>query len=195
MTAFWNKTRRFLVHTILHADDTPHRIALGVAVGIFIGFSPTIGLQMVLALALAALLGANRLVCIPMVWITNPVTLGPIYWACWRVGSALLPSNGVGDGSAVVQRVETMYQTVGLTTVVREDFWRQLLGRFIDVGTELWVGCFVVGIVASFIAYFAARWLVVLARKRRRLLRMAIRLRRERRRRRPIGSRQKVPGT
>ncbi|MCH7527888.1 MAG: DUF2062 domain-containing protein, partial [Planctomycetes bacterium] len=148
-----------------------------------------------LAVALAALLGANRLVCIPMVWITKPVTLGPIYWTCWRVGFALLPSNGVGDGSDVVQHVETMYQTAGLTTVVQESFWRDLVGRFIDVGAELWVGCLVVGIAASLIAYFAARWLVVLARKRRRLLRIAIRMRRERRRRRPIGSHHKIPET
>ena len=79
VTAIWRKSRRFIVHRVLHADDTPHRIALGVAAGLFIGLTPTVGFQMVLAVALAAALRANKVVCIPMVWITNPFTIIPIY--------------------------------------------------------------------------------------------------------------------
>ena len=84
MSDIWRRTRRFLIVKVLHANDTPHRIALGIAIGVFIGLTPTVGLQMIIALALATALRANKVVCIPMVWITNPVTLVPIYSA-WAV--------------------------------------------------------------------------------------------------------------
>ena len=40
----------FIVYRILHADDTPHRLALGIALGVFVAWTPTVGLQMVLVL-------------------------------------------------------------------------------------------------------------------------------------------------
>jgi len=47
------RLKRFLVHNVLHVDDTPHRIALGVAIAIFVTWTPTIGFQMLLTIALA----------------------------------------------------------------------------------------------------------------------------------------------
>lgn len=46
----------FVKFRILHVDDTPQRIARGVAVGVWIAFTPLLGLHMILALAIAALI-------------------------------------------------------------------------------------------------------------------------------------------
>ena len=61
--------RRWFIYRVLHVDDTPHRIALGVAVGIFVTWTPTIGLQMLLCILISALVGANKFVGLPFVWL------------------------------------------------------------------------------------------------------------------------------
>ena len=87
------KIERFLVYRVLSINDSPHRIALSVAIGIFITWTPTIGLQMMLTIALCFLLRANKLVGVPFVWISNPLTIVPIYApnyfvGCWILGHA-----------------------------------------------------------------------------------------------------------
>jgi len=95
----WKKTRYFFYKRVLHADDTPHRIALGAGVAMLVAFSPTVGFQTVIAIALATLLRANKVVCIPIVWITNPLTILPIYGACWDLGRTLMIAPAAGNGS------------------------------------------------------------------------------------------------
>jgi len=48
-------------HSLKHIDDSPHAIALGVALGIFYGFTPLLGLKTLMAIATAWLLGGNKL--------------------------------------------------------------------------------------------------------------------------------------
>ena len=62
MKLLWQKVKDFVVYGVLHADDTPHRIALGVAIGIFVTFTPTLGFQMILVAVIATLLRANKFV-------------------------------------------------------------------------------------------------------------------------------------
>ena len=81
-----NRTKRFFIFRVLHVDDTPHRIALGVAVGIFVTWTPTIGAQMLLTVLLSWLLRANMLVGVPFVWISNPLTVVPIYGPSYVLG-------------------------------------------------------------------------------------------------------------
>ena len=54
MQSIWRRIRKFVLFRILHADDTPHNLAMAVSVGLFIGWTPTVGLQMIGGLALAA---------------------------------------------------------------------------------------------------------------------------------------------
>lgn len=74
------------VNQVLHLEDSPHRLALGFAVGIFVAWTPTIGLQMLLAALLTWLCRANKLIAIAVVWISNPYTALPIYWFNYLVG-------------------------------------------------------------------------------------------------------------
>lgn len=68
----------------------PDEIAKGIALGIFIGMTPTFGLQMVIAIFLAYLLKENRLAALVGVWVTNPVTAPVIYAIEYEVGRILL---------------------------------------------------------------------------------------------------------
>lgn len=184
MAGIYRKFRKFLIHNVLHADDTPHRIAVGIAVGVFVGLTPTVGFQMVIAVAVAAALRANKVVCIPMVWITNPVTLVPIYAACFRIGSALTGLGAATASHEATAQLTSLEAAGGMDRWVELGFWKELLQTITRVGAELWVGCLFVGSIAAVIAYFASRW-GVSAYRERRAIRLAARGRvpREQRRR------------
>ncbi|MGB7934177.1 MAG: DUF2062 domain-containing protein [Gammaproteobacteria bacterium] len=63
------------------------------AVGLFVAFVP-IPLQMLLAAALAILARVNLPVSVALVWITNPITLPPVFYICYRVGAWILNEPG-----------------------------------------------------------------------------------------------------
>jgi hypothetical protein len=86
----------------------PREIARGFAVGIFVGFTPTLGVQMLIAVPLAALLKSNKLAAAAGVWISNPVTVPFIYGLTYFVGSRLTglsghPSIGFAPGITLVE--------------------------------------------------------------------------------------------
>lgn len=175
--------RRFLYHYVLHADDTPHQIALGVGIAMFVALLPLIGIQTVLAIALAAAFRANKAVCFPIVWITNPVTAAPIYGAMWKLGTWI---TGSADRRAYHQFMLAMGQHEGFGRLLEPVFWSELFSFMIDVGADLWVGSLVAGMFFGLLSYAFSRWGVVVYRRRmkelRTRLREARRLLRERRR-------------
>jgi uncharacterized protein (DUF2062 family) len=77
-------------NTILKVKDTPHRIAIAFAMGVFIGISPFLGLHYVGAFFLAWLFSLNRLVAIVGVSVNNPWTIVPISSFCVWLGAKLI---------------------------------------------------------------------------------------------------------
>lgn len=64
-------------------------IALGAAIGVFFGLLIPVA-QIPVSAAVAVLLRANVPSAVASTLVTNPVTFGPVYYAAWRLGSALL---------------------------------------------------------------------------------------------------------
>lgn len=81
---------------LLGLHDPPHAIALGAAVGMAIAFGPTYGMQIILALGLAALLRVNKVATLLPTFIVNPVTGPAIFVLQYFLGRAVL-----GGGSAL----------------------------------------------------------------------------------------------
>lgn len=78
------------VSAILSIDDSPQKIAISFAIGIFIGMSPLLGIHTILGIVVASLFRLNKFVTIVGVYITNPWTIIPIYsFATW-FGAKLL---------------------------------------------------------------------------------------------------------
>jgi len=159
------RARKFVIQKILHADDTPHAIALGTAVATFIAFLPLVGLQTLISISLAAALRANKAVCVPIVWITNPFTLVPIYGAWFGLGRWVMASPTEADSVVVLNELGQQQQLNAWTL----EFWKDLFSRLAGLGLELWIGCAIVGVVLSMISYLAARWGVSAYREKRRL--------------------------
>ena len=64
-------------------------LAGGTAIGLFSAFIP-IPLQMVLAAMLAILFRVNLPLAVALVWITNPITMPPVFYFAYVLGSILL---------------------------------------------------------------------------------------------------------
>lgn len=70
-------------------------ISGAVAIGLFCTFIP-FPLQMLIAAIGAILFRVNILVAVPIVWISNPLTIPPLFYFCYVVGAWVLgtePSN------------------------------------------------------------------------------------------------------
>ena len=56
---WWSRLRNVVVNRILGLNDTPHRIAWGVLLGFVVAFTPTVGLQMMIFVAVVQRLIGN----------------------------------------------------------------------------------------------------------------------------------------
>jgi len=88
----WPFPRQFKLNLIrlLRLRATPEQAARGFALGLFIGMTPTFGVQMALALMAAILLRENKIAAFLGVWITNPLTAPLIYAMQYETGRRLL---------------------------------------------------------------------------------------------------------
>lgn len=64
-------------------------VAGAMGIGVFVAFIP-VPAQMILAAAAAIWLRVNLPLAVAMVWITNPITMPPIFYGTYKVGAWLL---------------------------------------------------------------------------------------------------------
>jgi len=86
LRAAWQK----IYERILKIRGEPREIALGMALGLFVAVSPTMGFQMVIAIFFATLFKWNKIASALGVWLTNPLTAPFIYGLTYLVGSFLI---------------------------------------------------------------------------------------------------------
>jgi len=125
---------KLLMVRFVRLRGLPEEIAKGVALGIFIGMTPTFGFQMAIALFFAYLLRENRLAAILGVWVTNPVTAPFIYAIEYEIGRILLN----------VERVR----------LPLEFTWEAYSKLGWNIMYPLWVGGILAGIILGALSYF-----------------------------------------
>jgi len=161
---------RFLKYRILHIDDSPHGIALGVALAFFIAYMPPVGIHILLLLPLCFLLRANKFVAITCVWISNPLTFIPIYYPNYLLGRWVLAifrsSSGMDRSQA-----EAMFKSFLSAGRVMQDFhkakfWRELGDFFMQVGLEMTIGGIIIGGIVAGCSYWVTYRTIVWYRLR-----------------------------
>lgn len=138
---------RFLMYRVFSLKDTPHRIALGVAIGMFIAWTPTIPFQMILTVALSALFRANKFVGLPFVWVTNPVTLIPIYGPNYVIGCWILGGDYTW-GRFMHAMSKSMDFSMGFFELTKT-WWEATLSIF----APLWIGSILMGLIVGSVSY------------------------------------------
>ena len=137
------------LRSLLRLDDPPHKLALAFALGVFIAFSPTLGLHTLTCLVLGWALRLNKLVILSAAFINNPWTMVPLYGFCIWFGIKI-----TGDNVAVPHIAWNELTFSNSYLVLKPYLWSYVAGTLI------------VGAVAAVISYFLFYWLVVRYRKR-----------------------------
>ena len=150
-------TERFFLYRVLRADDTPHRLALGAAIGVAVAFTPALGFHMIIAVLLARLCRANARIAIPFVWISNPLTLVPIYLPAYWLGHRILslftlrPPFNLAQVKhfllALSHPIDTMHHLAGPATA------QSLLESFLRFAADLWLGSTILALCAGAFSY------------------------------------------
>jgi len=111
-------------------------ISGGLCLGLFIAFTPTIPLQMLLSAMGAIWLRVNLPIAIAACWATNPFTAVWIYFMEYRIGQALL---GKLPGIFAISE----FENIGA------------IRRLSSQATYLWTGGVILGALAAMVAYVA----------------------------------------
>src|ERR671914_571835 len=76
---------------LLAIDDPPERTALAFSIGVFIAFSPFLGIHTIMATAIAFIFRFNKVAIYTGTFINNPfLTLVPIIIASYAVGALVM---------------------------------------------------------------------------------------------------------
>jgi len=120
-----NKSLRFLGRllddpNLLHLNR--HSVARAMAIGLFAAFMP-MPMQMLLAAALAIPLRANLPISVGLVWLTNPLTMPPVFYCTYKLGAWLLgvPPMHMPEEITVAwigQRLHALWQPLLLGSLV-----------------------------------------------------------------------------
>ncbi|MDQ6979455.1 MAG: DUF2062 domain-containing protein [Mariprofundaceae bacterium] len=111
-------------------------VAMAFAIGLFIAFVPLPG-QMVMAAAGAVWFHGNLPVSVGLVWLTNPVTMPPIFYATYKLGTWVL------------QLPETPFH------FEPDPAW--FIDGFTTIMPPFLLGCFICAVVFSTLGYLFIR--------------------------------------
>lgn len=135
--------QRLVDHKLWHLNR--RSVAGGLALGVFVGFLPILG-QMFVAAALAIMLRVNLPLAVTGVWVTNPVTMAPIYFFSYKVGALILDT-------PVHPHAFTMS-------------WQWFTHEFIAIWQPLLLGSVICGAISALLAIIVVRilWRLVVIR-------------------------------
>lgn len=153
------------IYRLIDLNESPYRIAMGCACGIFCSALPIFG-QTLIGMIAARVLSASVIASLPWTWISNPLTTLPMWYGGYRLGIWIMPSKhkplSYTEIQALMQNFDQMDWTQGLSLLSTE-LWEAL--------QPLWLGALVMGLAMatpSFILIYYVTKRILLRRIRRR---------------------------
>lgn len=169
----WRRAIEYIGHRIKRLPDTPHKIALGFACGVFVCFTPFYGLHFFLAAFLAFVVRGNVLASLIGTFFGNPITFPFIGVFSYRLGQFLMGNYDSGEdsrhtiGRAFGQAFETIWinfkSLFGGPNIGWNGFWVFLNEVFLPY----LIGGIMPGFVTAFAFYAFTRPLIAAYQKRR----------------------------
>ena len=151
------RTIRYYWLKFIRLQGDPHVLARGVAIGIFIGVTPTIPFHTILAIALALMLRGSKIAALLFtVIVSNPFTFFFQYYFSWRIGT-LLTFKDLSWGK-ICSVLDLIAANAGL-----QDTVKALSGLGLDAISVMLVGGIVLALPFSLVGYllsylFFALW-------------------------------------
>ncbi len=140
------RTLRYYWLKVLRLQDDPRKLAWGMALGVFLGVTPTIPFHTVIVLTLAPLFRISVITALLGIQIMNPLTIPFLYLTAFKVGHFLL------HRGAPLRLPET-YTLASCLDLI----WRG--------GLALQVGGVIIAIPPAILSYFLSRWIIAYYRR------------------------------
>lgn len=131
---------------LLAIDDPPERTALAFSIGVFIAFSPFLGLHTIMATAIAFFFRFNKIAIYTGTFINNPIfTLVPIIIASYAVGAFILgrPLSIPDEGLELLKNPR----------IFSGEYYQQLFVQSWSIVWPFTVGAMALAVVCSLLAY------------------------------------------
>jgi hypothetical protein len=148
----WEKGKRnlrLLYLRLLRLKGQPQEVAGGVAIGVFVGMTPTVPLHTVLAVLIALILKKSKLAAALGVWVANPFCLPFIYLLDYKVGQMV-------TGAEAPSLAISNFSIANLVQLG----W--------SISYPLLFGGAITGILCAIPSYFITKRLILLYQSRRR---------------------------
>jgi uncharacterized protein len=150
MIAITRALVRKWMEMLLHIHDTPQRTAMAFAVGVFIGFSPFLGLHTIIAIGVAFLFNLNRVAVLVGAYTNMPFILPAYYGLAAAVGAWLLRTKLPAEFG------DRLAQLFSLS-LFHAEFWRQVGQEMRPLFWSYFVGSTLGAALLSVIAYWLTR--------------------------------------
>lgn len=169
----WRRGLQYLGHRVRRLPDTPHRIALGFAAGVFASFTPLFGLHFVVAALCARAVRGNVVASLIGTLVGNPASFPAIAATSLWLGRQILGHGATGHdftrvSDAFEQAAAGVWHSSLALVGLGHSEWSRLLPFLRDVFWPYLVGGLGPGLVAAAVAYYLTRPLIAAYQLRRR---------------------------
>ena len=156
----WRRAVDYIIYRLKRLPDTPHKIAVGLSIGVFCSFTPFFGLHIFLAALLAYLCKGNIVAALLGTFFGNPITWPFIAAFSVKLGQIILGQPTHNFETSLDQILEAVNAvTRGLISlfgygksdwIIVFDFIKKLFFPY-------FIGGFVLGFITALTSYFVFR--------------------------------------
>lgn len=160
---------RPLLRLLQNFRGSPEAIAGGFSIGLFLALTPTIGVQLLIAVFLATFFKLSRPATLFAVMVTNPLTIAPIFTFNYWVGRLFFEGPSVGEVSRQLLRIAKEMAKLNVWEVGAQ--MRAFAGIGQDILIPLIVGSLLVAAASAALSYvilLRVLWFFKLHRERKR---------------------------
>ncbi|MFN4100667.1 MAG: DUF2062 domain-containing protein [Pararhodobacter sp.] len=154
----WRRAATYVLHRMRRLPDSPERICIGIAAGLYVSFLPIYGLHFLTAALLAWIFRGNILASLLSTFYGNPLTFplmaaGSLEVGSWVMGTEIRMS--VSRVMAAIGRAADELKDNLIAVFTGETaHWTRLARFFEDVYLPYMVGGLLLGLPFAIAAYF-----------------------------------------
>lgn len=147
----WRRATIYVWRRIWRLSGTPHTIAVGIAAGTFMSFTPFLGFHIVMAMLITWVFRGNLVAAAFGTLVGNPFTYPPIWLATYDLGNWMIGARAHPD----VDIVSTLMSSKAIDAIL-------------PVLVPMTVGSLPLGLASAAIAYFLTKRPVAVYQQSRR---------------------------
>ena len=145
----WRRSALYVNHRVRRIQASPHTIAIGFVAGVFVSWTPFMGLHFALAATIAWLLRGSLIASALGTFFGNPLTFPFIWVTSYNLGNYLLGHTGSNEGAQLGKLFDHFWAgNVG---------WLDFLHSFWNVAEPMLIGGTPMGILSAVLCYYPVR--------------------------------------